>query len=147
LHSASSSMTSTPHQQTPNHALQRTGLRLSLSFGSLGHFTRAMFGKRNKKPFRDVGRSPEAADYLATQLERLMALPLTTHADVEHWYEESSTVEQTLEQRFPRFEPEHEVSHFFSDADIRSRDSGYRDRQDRIMSEYVQFLRNEPNVA
>lgn len=96
-----------------------------------------MFGKRNKKPFHDTGRSPEAADYLATQLERLMVLPIITPADVERWYEESRTVEQTLEQRFPRFLPEHEVSHFFSDADIRSRDSGYRDRQHRVMSEYI----------
>ena len=106
-----------------------------------------MFRKRNKQPFYDAGRSPEAADYLATQLERLMALPLTTPADVERWYEESGIVEKTLEQRFPHFEPEHEVSHFFSDADIRSRESGYRDRQHRIMSEYVQFLRNEPNAT
>ncbi len=50
-----------------------------------------------------------------------MALPLATPADVERWYEESSGVERTLERRFPQFEPEHEVWHFFSDADIRSR--------------------------
>jgi len=37
-----------------------------------------MFGKSNKSPFYDIGGSPEAADYLASQLERLMALPLTT---------------------------------------------------------------------
>ena len=84
-----------------------------------------------------------AAEYLASQLERLMALPLTTPADVELWYEESSSVERTLEQRFPQFEPEHEVWHFFSDADIRSRESGYRDRQHRLMSEYVQRLRHD----
>jgi len=106
-----------------------------------------MFGKRKKKPFRDAGRSPEAADYLATELERLMALPLSTPAEVDRWYQESGMVEQTLEQRFPGFEPEHEVSHFFTDADIRSRDSGYRDRQHRIMSEYVQFLRTDTNAA
>jgi hypothetical protein len=106
-----------------------------------------MFGKCNKKPFNDTGRSFEAANYLATQLEHLIALPLTTPTDVERWYEESNTVQQALEQRFPRFVPEHEVSHFFSDADIRSRDSGYHDRQHRIMTDYIQFLRNEPNAS
>jgi hypothetical protein len=82
------------------------------------------------------------AEYLADQLERLMALPLATLADVERWYKESSSVEQTLEQRFPLFEPEHEVWHFFSDADVRFRESGYRDRQHRLIAEYVQRLRN-----
>ena len=82
-----------------------------------------------------------AAEYLASQLERLIALPLITPADVERWYEESGSVERTLEQRFPHFEPEHDVWHFFSDADIRFRESGYRDRQHRLMTEYVQRLR------
>ncbi len=84
-----------------------------------------------------------AGAYLAGQLERLIALPLATPADVELWYQERSTVEHALEQRFPDFEPEHELWHFFSDADIRSRDSGYRDRQHRLMSEYVQRLRHD----
>jgi hypothetical protein len=84
-----------------------------------------------------------ANDYLANQLERLMALPLAMPTDVERWYEESSRVKQTLEQRFPRFEPEHEVWHFLSDADIRSRESNYRDRQHRLMTAYVQRLRHD----
>jgi hypothetical protein len=87
--------------------------------------------------------SNHAGAYLAEQIEQLMALPLATAADVERWYAESSTVEQSLRLRFPDFEPEHELCHFFSDADIRSRDSGYRDRQHRLMSEYVQRLRDD----
>ena len=71
-----------------------------------------------------------------------MGLPIATPADVERWYQESGTVEQALEQRFPDFEPEHELWHFFSDADIRSRAEGYRDRQHRLMSEYIQRLRH-----
>jgi hypothetical protein len=70
-----------------------------------------------------------------------MALPLATPAEVERWYDDCSTVEQTLEQQFPTFEPEHEFWHFCSDADIRSRDVGYRDRQHRLMSDYVRRLR------
>ena len=60
---------------------------------------------------------------------------------------ESSRVQQILEQRFPNFQPEHEVWHFFSDADIRSRESGYRERQHQRMSEYVERLRNETRNA
>ena len=102
-----------------------------------------MFEKSNKSPFHDIGRSPEAADFLASQLERLMALPLTTPAEVEIWYGERDAVQEALQKQFPRFEPFHEVWHFFADADIRGRDVGYRDHQHRLMSDYLQHLRNE----
>ena len=102
-----------------------------------------MFEKSNKSPFHDTGRSPEAADYLASQLERLMALPLTTPAEVEIWYAECDAVQKALQKQFPHFEPFHEVWHYFADADIRGRDAGYRDRQQRLMSDYVQHLRLE----
>jgi hypothetical protein len=103
-----------------------------------------MFWKSNKPPFRHTGCSPEAAEYLAAQLERLMALPLITPTDLEHWHTERYAIERELETRFPHFLPEHEVGHFFDDADIRSRDIGYRDYQHGMMSQYVRFLRNEP---
>jgi hypothetical protein len=102
-----------------------------------------MFGKITKNSFHDIGRSPDAADYLALQLERLMALPLTTPAEVKNWYGECDAVQKTLQSQFPQFEPFHEVWHFFADADIRGRDVGYRDHQHRLMSEYVQHLRHK----
>ena len=70
-----------------------------------------------------------------------MALPLTTSAEVEHWDDECAKVQQTLQQRFPDFAFEHEVWHFFTDSDIRSRVAGYCDRQHRLMSEYIHRLR------
>jgi hypothetical protein len=94
-------------------------------------------------PFPDSGRSPEAAAYLASQLERLMAMSLTLPAETDSWYDEVAAVKQSLEIRFPKFEPFHEVWHFFADADIRRRDGKYRDYQHRIMSEYIRHLRNE----
>jgi hypothetical protein len=106
-----------------------------------------MFGKRKKSPFHDIGRTREAADYIAAELERLMALPLSTKSDVEQWYSERDKTQQALKERFPRFEFWHEVWHFFADADIRARDTGYRDRQHRRMSDYVTFLRREPPNA
>ncbi len=87
--------------------------------------------------------SPEAADYLSSQLERLMALPLTTSEEIKSWYSECDAVEKTLVEQFPHLELFHEVWHFFADAEIRSRDDGYRDYQHRLMSDYVRHLRNE----
>jgi hypothetical protein len=89
----------------------------------------------------EPSRDRAGPEYLANQLERLMALPLTTAEDRERWEEERNGVQQHLEERFPQFEPEHEVWHFFDDADIRARDAGYRDRQHGLMTEYVRRLR------
>ena len=101
-----------------------------------------MFRKTTKKRFQDCGRSPEAAQYLASELERLMQLPLTNPVEVKGWYDECHRVQDTLKKQFPTFEPYHEVWHFWTDAEIRSRDAGYRDYQHRLMSEYVHHLRN-----
>lgn len=103
-----------------------------------------MFGKQKKKQFRDIERTREAADFFADELERLMALHLSTKSDVERWYAECSKTEKMLKERFPKFEFWHEVWHFFSDPDIRARDTGYRDYQHKLMTEYVAFLRNKP---
>lgn len=81
------------------------------------------------EPLLDGNRLASPAAYLAAELERLMALPLTTTAEVERWYDDCGAVQQTLKQHFPAFQPEHEFWHFCSDADIRSREAGYRDRQ------------------
>ena len=84
-----------------------------------------------------------AAIYLADQLERLMALPLNTKADLENWESERNKVEQTLHDKFPSFEPIHFFWHFMDDADIRVRDSGYRDSQNQTISRYIADLRNK----
>jgi hypothetical protein len=105
-----------------------------------------MFGSPKHKPI-DVGRTSEAAEFLATELERLMALPLATPEDVADWYSESKKSKATLREKFPQFEFYDEVWHFFDDADVRARDSGYRDHQHRLMSDYITRLRNEPANA
>ena len=106
-----------------------------------------MFGKQEKKKIRDLGRTREAAEFFAGELERLMALPLSTKLNVECWYAERSKTEKILKQRFPKFEFWHEVWHFLADPDIRARDTGYRDHQHNLMRDYVAFLRNEPPNA
>jgi hypothetical protein len=99
--------------------------------------------RRLRRRGRDVPsrKDTAASAYLADELERLMALPLTTAEDAERWDEERDRVKQQLAERFPQFEPEEEVWHFFDDADIRARDAGYRERQHGLMAEYVRRLR------
>jgi hypothetical protein len=99
-----------------------------------------MFWKRKKKPI-DVGRTPEAAHYLADALEHLMSLPLATKEEVQRWHIERDRVQSTLKEKFPQFGFYHEVWHFFADPDIRARDSGYLTYQHRLMSDYVSMLR------
>jgi len=106
-----------------------------------------MFGIQKSKAFQDIGRTREAADFFARELERLMALPLNTRSDVEQWYVECEKTYETLKEQFPKFEFWHEVRHFFLDPDIRARDTGYRDYQHHLMRDYVAFLRSEPPNA
>jgi hypothetical protein len=82
------------------------------------------------------------AEYLAAQLERLLRLPLGTSEDVEKWDKECAAVQTELESRFPAFEVEHHLWHFFTDSDIRCKDPGYRQRQHQAVSEYIERLRH-----
>ncbi len=91
----------------------------------------------------DAGRTPEAAQYLADALERLMSLSLATTNDAQHWQAERERVQSTLKEKFPQFEFYHEVWHFLADADIRARDSGYLAYQHRLMSDYIAQLRDD----
>jgi|tagenome__1003787_1003787.scaffolds.fasta_scaffold13873805_1 hypothetical protein len=81
-----------------------------------------------------------AAQYLADQLERLMALPLASKEDVERWDKEAADVQTTLEEQFPDFGLEHFLHHFFTDSDIRCKDAGYREQQHRAVSDCVARL-------
>lgn len=84
-----------------------------------------------------------AAEFLATELERLRALPLNSLSDVEQWYSECALTEQALRTRFPDFRYWHEVEHYFADADIRFRDGYYRAYQESLMGDYIALLRLE----
>ena len=75
---------------------------------------------RRQAKFHDIGRSREAADFFANELERLMALPLSTKSDVEQWYAERDKTEKVLKERFSNFEFWHEVWHFLLDPDVRA---------------------------
>jgi hypothetical protein len=83
----------------------------------------------------------DAREFLANELERLMALPLNSPADTERWDVECAAVQTELETRFPNFQLEHFSQHYFVDSDIRQKDAGYRDRQHRAVRDYISRLR------
>ena len=83
------------------------------------------------------------SQFLADQLERLSRLPLTTADDVAAWDHQAAQLQTELEQRFPRLEFPHAIHHFLTDSDIRARDAGYRERQERFIAEYVARVRQE----
>jgi hypothetical protein len=93
----------------------------------------------------DKTMSP-AESYLASQLERLMALPLATKSDLENWEFEANNVEETLDEEFPDFEPSDDFWHFMIDADIRLRDVEYRDYQHKLVAQYISRLRGKSAI-
>jgi hypothetical protein len=76
-----------------------------------------------------------------------MSLPLATKEDLQRWYFERERTQSALKQQFPQFEFYDEVWHFFADADIRARDSGYLAYQYRLMSDYVSVLRENRTIV
>ena len=90
----------------------------------------------------DSATDKAAAEFLADELERLMSSPLDTLEQAKRWDTDCADVMTVLETRFPRFEIEHHVWHFFADADIRRRDPGYRRQQHQAIADYVTRLRN-----
>jgi hypothetical protein len=89
----------------------------------------------------------EGTQFLVTELERLLSLPLDSKAQIEVWYAESEKVQRELPQRYPDLEYPHEVWHFLADADIRARDGGYRQYQEKIMTDYIKRARDESREA
>jgi hypothetical protein len=83
----------------------------------------------------------EGARLLADELERLMRLPLTNESELERWYSEAEKVKHTLRQAgyvdFP-----HHIWHYFSDADIRAREPGYKKKQEQAISDYIAQVRS-----
>lgn len=89
----------------------------------------------------------EGTQFLVTELERLLSLPLDSKSQIEAWYAESERVQRELPERYPDLEYPHEVWHFLADADIRARDAGYRQYQEKIMADYIRRARDESGVA
>ena len=87
-----------------------------------------------------VSTAQSGPQFLAEQLEPLLSLPLDTKADVVPWYSEADAVQAACD-RFPVFEFPHHIWHYFADADIRQRDSEYRQSQEKEIRDYIAEMR------
>ena len=85
----------------------------------------------------------EGTQFLVTELERLMSLPLGSKAERDAWYVESKRVQQALRERFANLEYPHDLWHFLADADIRARDPGYRKYQEQMVTDYITKAKSE----
>jgi hypothetical protein len=83
----------------------------------------------------------DGSQFLAGELDRLMKLPLKSQGDVTHWASEARNLQTVLSERYPKLEFPHHIWHFLDDADIRERDSDYRDAQHRKISDYIAQVR------
>jgi hypothetical protein len=91
--------------------------------------------------FAGLPSDKTAVEFVAGELERLMSLPLDTPQDVTRWDVECGDFETALQTRFPTFQIEHHVWHYFDDADIRQKDPNYRHMQHEAIADYVARLR------
>jgi hypothetical protein len=87
-----------------------------------------------------VSTAQTGFQFLAQQLERLLALPLDSKSDVERWHDEADAVQASL-SRFPGLEFPHHIWHYFADADIRQRDLEYRESQEKEIRDYIVEIR------
>jgi hypothetical protein len=85
----------------------------------------------------------EGTQFLVAALERLLSLRLDSQREIETFGCESERVQRELRECYPDLEYPHEVWHFLVDADIRARDVGYRQYQEKN----IRRVRDESRVA
>ena len=83
----------------------------------------------------------EGERFLAAELDRLRALPLTSSADAKRWRTEAAAVEQQLTSQFPNLDFPQEIWHYLSDADIRAREPDYAATQEQMVAGYIASVR------
>lgn len=94
----------------------------------------------------NADKDKAAANFLADESERLVALPLDTLEDAQACEIECAKMQTEFEKRFPDFGVEEVAEHFFTDSDIRQRDVGYRQWQHNRILEYAKRLRNGDRI-
>ncbi len=90
---------------------------------------------------KDNEATSPAVYYLIDQLEKLVALPLTTDSELDRWNAEADKVEKALRDVFPEFELPDVFRHFLADPDIRLRDKEYLEYQNQRITSYIARLR------
>jgi hypothetical protein len=81
---------------------------------------------------------------LATELQELDRLPLSTPTEIEAWDAASDVFRKKLYTEYSEAYDSlpHEIEHYLTDSDIRARDPDYADYQRGLLSEILKH-RNE----
>ena len=98
------------------------------------------------QPIKIFPNTNAAGEFLAGELERLMALPLDTTKDARSWNREAEKVMNAMDTRFPRMVIEKQAANFFTDAEIFRQDAAYRRAQYQCVAGYVARLRGRDDI-
>ncbi len=84
-------------------------------------------------------RCKEGRQFLADELEKLLAIPVTTEADMIAWVTAGKQLRQTLRVRYPDVQVEGHIYNFLSRVGVetRRRDPGFRRQQENIVRTYI----------
>lgn len=74
---------------------------------------------------------------VAARLRQLQISSPTSVHGLEEWYTQAQAFTESLESLAPDLELPHFVWHYLSDADMRSKQPLYRDKQDATLSEII----------
>lgn len=71
-----------------------------------------------------------------------MAMPVLSPADLPPWIEEADILREKLRTNYRSLEPfiTEELQHYLADPDIRLKDAGYKERQDKIIGSLISNL-------
>ena len=97
----------------------------------------------------DTGQYPpspcDCHQELAGLLDHLLGLPLGSQDEVNAWYAKATSAEEFLDTHWPDLKVPipHDLYHFFSDADIRAKEPGYRASQEDDVRSFIALLRSK----
>jgi len=82
---------------------------------------------------------------VASDLKILSALPLIKKEDSEIWDDEAAKFRSKLYSIYSEVSDElpHELEHYLTDTDIRLKDSGYKERQEKFIRSLISKLETE----
>ena len=82
---------------------------------------------------------------LSCDIRVLSERPITTEEERTLWYAEVQRLRGKLHSKYKEIYDAlpHELEHYLGDADIRSKDPGYRIRQEQFVTEFLEFIAAE----
>jgi hypothetical protein len=87
--------------------------------------------------------SPADREFIASQLEPITRLPVSTAAEEDAWYVATRATMERLETRFPDVASvvPHQLYHYFDDANIYREEPSFRATWERYVLDFIRELR------